>query len=266
MTEAELLFTQILSCDRVSLYLNKKNLLNKRNSSMVSSVLKRRISGEPIQYVLGKTEFMGFEFKVNKDVFIPRPETEILVETARKQLSAFSSQLSAKDILDLGTGSGCIAISLAKLLPEAKIDAIDISEKALNIARDNTRIHEVLDRLTFIQSDLFDSLAATRKQYSICVSNPPYIANGDLDKLDPAIAYEPRIALEAGEDGLYFYKIIINNVTDYLIPGGLLILELGFNQLNAVRNIFLNSKNFQILEVVKDYNNIDRIIVAKRLS
>ena len=144
MNETEFLFTEVLNCNRLSLFLNKESLLDKEKSTLIASVLKRRIKAEPIQYILGKTEFLGLEFKVNKDVFIPRPETEILVETAIRQLSALSYKLSALNILDLGTGSGCIAVSLAKLLPNAKIDAIDISRKTLEI-RLNSKLRSRLE-------------------------------------------------------------------------------------------------------------------------
>ncbi|MBU1905489.1 MAG: peptide chain release factor N(5)-glutamine methyltransferase [Candidatus Omnitrophica bacterium] len=262
MTEAELLFTQILSCDRVSLYLNKKNLLNKRNSSMVSSVLKRRISGEPIQYVLGKTEFMGFEFKVNKDVFIPRPETEILVETAVKQYSVVSRQSSVKNILDLGTGSGCIAISLAKLLPEVQITAVDISEAALDVARENAKMLEVSEKIAFLKSNLFESIG--NNKYALCITNPPYIPSAEIGFLEPEIGYEPLIALDGGIDGLDFYRRLLRDLPRYIIDGGLLIAEIGFDQKDGLRHLIEESGAFKVVEVVKDYCTLDRIVVARK--
>ncbi|PIP19956.1 MAG: peptide chain release factor N(5)-glutamine methyltransferase [Candidatus Omnitrophica bacterium CG08_land_8_20_14_0_20_41_16] len=279
MNEAELLFTQALGCDRAALYFNKRGSLNSRQAAFVSTALKRRIKGEPIQYILGKTEFMGLEFKVNKDVLIPRPETEILVETAIKIVRKFvalakggqttalwpaSSQVRKLRILDIGTGSGCIAISLAKFLPEASITATDISDKALETAKENAKFNNVEDKIVFLRSDLFESLAICDMRYAICVCNPPYIAAGEIDNLQPEIKYEPRIALDGGKDGLGFYRRIIKEAPDYLRDNGILIMEIGFGQAQAIGDIFRESGNFKILEIVKDYNNIDRVITAKR--
>ena len=263
MVEAELLFSSILNCDRLSLYLNKESLLDKDNSLFVSCVLKRRIKGEPIQYILGKTEFMGFEFKLTADVLIPRPETEILVETVIKQLSALSPQPSALKILDVGAGSGCIAVTLAKLLPAIELTATDISQAALKIAKDNAIMHKVLERIKFFRSDLFASCELGVASYDIIISNPPYIASKEIDKLQPEIKYEPRIALDGGTDGLGIYGRLIASSPRYLKKGGLLILEIGFNQGQALKNIFRKYKDFKIIEVVKDYNNIERVIVAQ---
>jgi release factor glutamine methyltransferase len=263
MVEAELLFSSILNCDRLSLYLDKESLLDKDNSLFVSSVLKRRIKGEPIQYILGKTEFMGFEFKVTADVLIPRPETEILVETVVKQLSALSPQPPALKILDVGTGSGCIAVTLAKFLPAIELTATDISQAALKIAKDNAIMHNVLKRVKFFRSDLFTSYELRVASYDIIVTNLPYIASKEINKLQPEIKYEPRIALDGGTDGLGIYRRLIASSHRYLKTGGLLILEIGFNQGQALKNIFRKYKNFKIMEVVKDYNNIERVMVAQ---
>ena len=264
MNETELLFTSILNCNRLSLYLNKDILLDKAKSSLVSSVLKRRVQGEPLQYILGKTEFMGLEFKVTTDVFIPRPETEILVETVIKQLSAISYKLSAINILDLGTGSGCIAVSLAKLLPDVNVTAIDTSQEALNIAKKNAEINAVADKIKFIQSDLLTAYSLQLTAYDIIVTNPPYIPTRDIETLQAEIRYEPRIALDGGRDGLDFYRRIIDIAVRYLKKGGFVIMEMGFNQKDAIKNIFQNSGYFEIIEFVKDYNNMDRVVIAKK--
>ncbi len=262
MTEAELLFTDILNCDRVSLYQNKKLYLGKAKSSLVSGVLKRRIHGEPLQYILGKTEFMGLEFKVTADVFIPRPETEILVETAVKLVSSVKCQVSSVNILDLGTGAGCIAISLAKFIPKAKITAIDISENAIKIAKQNALLNNV--KVNFLTSDLFSNYELRTTNYEMIIFNPPYIPTAEIETLQPEIQYEPRMALDGGKDGLNFYRRIINKAPRYLKKGGFLIMEMGFNQKDAIKNIFQKSGYFQIIESIKDYNNMDRSIIAKK--
>ncbi|MFH1355344.1 MAG: peptide chain release factor N(5)-glutamine methyltransferase [Candidatus Omnitrophota bacterium] len=263
MTEAELLFTQILDCDRVSLYLNKNNILSKKNSVIISAVMKRRISGEPIQYILGKTEFMGFELKLNKDVFIPRPETEILVETAVKYYSVVSRRSLVKSILDLGTGSGCIAISLAKLLPDSDITATDISEAALGVAIENAKLLEVSGKIAFLKSDLFESIE--NEKYALCVTNPPYIASTQISALEREIGYEPLIALDAGIDGLDFYRRLLRGLQRYIIDGGFLITEIGLNQKDNLRQLIEESGAFELVEVVKDYCTLDRIVVARKI-
>lgn len=261
MNEAELLFSEILDCSRLSLYLNKRTLLPKVKSSLVSSVLKRRIKGEPIQYILGKTEFMGLEFKVTPDVLIPRLETEILIETAIKYLSPNTYRLTPINILDLGTGSGCVAVSLAKLIKNAKITAVDISDKALSIAKENAELNNV--SIDFIQSDLFHSYDLIPNTYDLIVSNPPYIPRAEIEKLAPEIQYEPRIALDGGEDGLDFYHRIFKESAPYLRENGFLILEIGFGQKTLLENILSSSKELKIVEFLKDYNDIDRVIVIK---
>lgn len=262
MNETELVFSKVLSCNRIDLYLNRTLHLDKNKSSNISSVLKRRIKGEPIQYILAKTEFMGLEFKVTPDVFIPRPETEILVEKTIEIVKLLNCQIVK--LLDIGTGSGCIALSLAKFLPQAEIYATDISKDALQIARTNAKLNRVEDRIGFIQSDLLMTYDLQLLTYDIIVSNPPYIPTAEIDRLQPEIQYEPRIALDGGKDGLDFYRRIIDKAPRYLKKDGFLIMEMGFKQKDAIENIIQESRDFQILEFVKDYNDIDRVIVAQK--
>jgi len=262
MNEAELLFSEILNCDRASLYLKGDLRLDKDKSCFISSALKRRILGEPIQYILGKTEFMGLEFRLTPDVFIPRPETEILVETVLKvEYRAQSTEYRAK-ILDVGTGSGCIAIALVKYLSRYKIDAVDISASALAVATENAHSHKV--KVNFMQSDLFNNIHLEQTAYDIIVSNPPYIASGQLQYLQPEISYEPAIALDGGRDGLDFYRRIIKDSPHYLKEEGYLVIEIGFQQKEAIEEIFQKSPAYQIIEVIKDYHNIERVVVAKK--
>ncbi|MDD4900310.1 MAG: peptide chain release factor N(5)-glutamine methyltransferase, partial [Candidatus Omnitrophica bacterium] len=209
MTEAEILFAEVLGCDRMSLYRNRALPLNAEISKYIGTVLKRRIHGEPLQYILGKTEFMGLEFKVEPGVLIPRQETEILVEKVVQEVTKSQGHNAISlSLLDLGTGSGCIAVFLAKMFPAAKITAVDISEQALRIAKQNAILHGVDERIQFIQGNLLSPYAVRRTQYDIIVSNPPYIPSWEISQLQPEIAYEPRIALDGGEDGLDFYRKI----------------------------------------------------------
>lgn len=256
MNETELLFTDILNCDRASLYLNKEKTLDRHIAAKVSRILKRRIYGEPIDYILGKCEFMGLEFRVNQDVLIPRPETEILVEVAIKQLSACR-------ILEIGTGSGCIAVSLAKFLPKAKIVATDISEPALKVASGNAKLNNVESRISFIHCGLFYSKLLIPDSYNYIVSNPPYIPSAEIEELAPEIQYEPRIALDGGEDGLDFYRRIIQESPEFLMKEGFLILEMGFGQCENIKEIFKVCEKFEVKEIIKDYNDIERVIVGE---
>jgi release factor glutamine methyltransferase len=262
MNETELLFTDILNCNRLSLYLNKDIFLDRAKSFLVSCVLKRRIRGEPLQYILGKTEFMGLEFKVTADVFIPRPETEILVEQTIDIIKLLNCQIVK--LLDIGTGSGCITVSLAKLLPNVKITAIDISQKAIEIAQYNALLNNVSDKIRLIHSNLFTSCNLQVTGYDIIVSNPPYIPTAEIETLQPEVKYEPHIALDGGKDGLDFYRRIINKAHRYLKKDGFLIMEMGFNQKDAIKNIFQKSGYFEIIELINDYNNMDRVIIAKK--
>ncbi|MFA5157262.1 MAG: peptide chain release factor N(5)-glutamine methyltransferase [Candidatus Omnitrophota bacterium] len=255
MNEAEVLFSSVLNRSRMSLYIDRDKLLTKDESGAIAAALKRRISGEPLEYILGKTEFMGLEFKVSPAVLIPRPETEILVETV---LSCCIGGPCLK-ILDLGTGSGCIAVSLAKFLPDAEITAVDISKEALAIAAENARLNNT--KVNFMRSDLFSALPSSK--YDVIVSNPPYVSSGEITGLQPELKHEPFIALAGGSDGLDFYRHIINVAPDHLEPAGLLIMEIGFGQRRDIEGLIKGSKKFEVMKIVKDYNNIDRVIAAR---
>lgn len=265
MTEAELLFTEALDCDKISLYLEKDSILSNDKYTFISNALKRRILGEPVQYILGRTEFMGMEFRVTPDVLIPRQETEILVESVLKFASGLRLQASGLDILDIGTGSGNIAISLAKFISDAVITAVDISHKAIAVAKNNAVLNNVEEKINFINKDFFTCSLQPAACYDMIVSNPPYIPTQEINNLQPEIQYEPRIALDAGKDGLDYYRKIIKDAPCYLKDKGFLILEMGFSQRKDIENIFKKPGIFEIIEVVKDYDNIDRVIVAQKL-
>jgi len=264
MNETELLFTDILNCQRHHLYLERDLLLNREQRNFIRRALHKRIKAEPIQYILGKAEFMGLVFRVNRHVFIPRPETEILVDIAVKFVSSLKPQVSKVSILDIGTGSGCIAVSLVKCLPQVEVEATDISPQALEIARLNARLNKVGERIKFTVSDLFNSCDLRPATCDLIVSNPPYIPTPEIENLEPEVRYEPRLALDAGKDGLDFYRRIINESPSYLKPDGLLIMEMGYAQRQEIEKMIKKSNDFEVREIVKDYNKIDRVIVAKR--
>jgi release factor glutamine methyltransferase len=258
VNEAELVYSYVLNCDRLSLYLNKEKYLDRSQSAQISRIFKRRILGQPLQYILGVTEFMGLEFKADKRALIPRPETELLVGSALEKLNR--RKASRLKILDLGTGTGCIAVSIAKLLPQALIWATDISEPALQLAKENADLHKV--KVRFLRSDIFSALNKNQIKFDLIISNPPYISQGEFSGLATEIFFEPALALAAGVEGLDFYRRIIGQAAGYLKEGGFLILEMGLGQRSSIENILKKSKNFELIEVIKDYNNIERVMVA----
>ncbi len=262
MNEPELLFSQTLGCDLFTLRLNKDRRLARKESSFIASALKRRIKGEPLQYILGETEFMGLRFKLDKRVLIPRPETELIVEKAIRLVRSYGLEVRDLDVLDLGTGSGCIAVSLAKFLPEVKITATDISKEALDVARENAKLNNV--SINFLQADFFSIYNLQPMTYNLIISNPPYIAEAEIDSLQPEIRYEPRIALNGGADGLDFYRRLAVEIPCHMKEKGLLVLEMGFGQSGAVKSIFKMSGKLIEKESIRDYNNIERVLVLER--
>ena len=256
MTERELILTNILDCSRADLYLNKP-LLNERQFKQLENILLLRKQGQPLQYLLGECEFMGLCFKVSKDVLVPRPETELLVEKVIK----ISLRFKGKRIkmLDVGTGSGNIAISLAKFIPNALITAIDIELKALEVAKVNAELNNVAEKIEFVRADLFNF-----DNFDFIISNPPYITSEDIDNLQAEVQYEPRVALDGGIDGLDFYRRIIKESPLHLKNDGFLVMEMGYNQSESIKKIAKNSEIFELLDIIKDYAGIERVIILKK--
>jgi release factor glutamine methyltransferase len=215
----------------------------------------------PLQYVMGKTQFFGLDFEVNDDVFIPRPETEVLVQTV---IGIVDHEPRTTDhsfrILDLCTGCGNIAISLTKTLPSCKIFASELSEGALRVARRNAEINGLSDKIDFIKSDLFNDID---DKFDIIASNPPYIARHEFPGLQKEVLMEPRIALDGGEDGLDFYRRIIEEAPSHLNNGGYLVMEIGYGQAPLIKKIIESRQGFKFLEVKEDQYVIERIVVAQ---
>lgn len=219
--------------------------------------VKRLIAGEPLQYITGKQEFMKLNFLVTKDVLIPRADTEILVEEVIK----IAENKTNPVILDMCTGSGAIAVSLAKYVKNVKVYAIDISEKALEIAKKNAEFNGVKNNIKFIESNLFDKIKD--KKFDIIVSNPPYIETDTIKKLTKDVQNEPKIALDGGKDGLDFYRKIADNGYKFLNRQGYICLEIGYNQRIAVRKIMENKKRYVNIKCLKDLCGNDRVIAAQ---
>lgn len=237
--------------DRVSFWVNKSNLVSEEQEQEYLALIKKRSEHIPLQYITGEQEFMGLPFKVNEHVLIPRQDTECLVE---KVLPLCKN----KEILDMCTGSGCIAISLQKLGQARRTTGVDISDQALAVASENAKLNEV--DIEWIQSDLFTSIT---EKYDIIVSNPPYIESEEVMKLMPEVLiHEPRIALDGKEDGLFFYQAIVEQAKEYLSEDGWLFFEIGYNQGEAVKQL-LAKANFKEIEVIKDLSGLDRVVFGK---
>ena len=231
--------------------------MSKKEVDSYFSAIKTLRQGIPLEHITHQREFMRLNFYVDENVLIPRQDTEILVEEVIK----IAKRVNARKILDLCTGSGAIAVSLAKYHPESDITAIDISNEALKIAKKNAKINEVENQITFINSDLFSNIKP--QKFDIIISNPPYIKRYIIEKLDEQVKKEPHIALDGGEDGLDFYRKIIKESYQYLKYKAYLCLEIGYDQKIDVSNIIDKEDKFEKLYSKQDLYGMDRVIVAQ---
>lgn len=262
--EAELLMAHMLKCQRHDLYLMRDWDLDDAQAQRFFDLIYRRCEGCPIQYITNRQEFMGLEFYVDHRVLIPRADTEILVEHVIKRLSQREEPVH---ILDVGTGSGAIAVSLAIFLPGVRITAIDISAGALDVAKLNACRHGVQDRIAFLEGDLFSPLYGHYdvRSFDAVVSNPPYIPTQEIEGLDRHIRdYEPRIALDGGHDGLKFYSRLAGEGLDWLKAGGLLAVEVGYGQAQKVKSMLESTGCYGDIAIEKDLAGIERVVLAIR--
>ncbi len=291
---AELLLLHAFGRDRAWLYAHPEEVVSDENAQRFFALIARRAAGEPTQHLTGKQEFWGLEFEVTPDVLIPRPETEHVIEVALDRLAARELRAGRRQttngegfwIADVGTGSGCIAIALAKELPGAKFCATDISQKALAVARRNAVCHGVMDRVDFIESNLLEPLivsplvypafrGATRLPrvsrghspllFDAIISNPPYVGRREAATLPREVReHEPEVALYGGEEGYELYAALIAQAAQSLKPGGILVLELGHNSLPAVRPL-LDAAPWTNVGVTDDLAGIPRVLAAEKL-
>ena len=263
---AEVLLAHQLNIDRVSLYINFDQPLNESEISGYRSLIKRRLQREPLQYITGAQEFWSLDFIVNPQVLIPRPESELLVELAINQLkppNAFENH--PPKILDLGTGCGALAISLAKEVQEAKIWATDISSGALKLANLNAKKHGVADRIKFKHGDLWNPLINQDITFDIIISNPPYIACEEYNDLPPEVRdYEPRSALDGKEGGMYYIEKILKGGLHFLNTGGLILLEMAPDQTNEALSLIGQINGYGESSRIKDYSHRYRVVMAQR--
>jgi release factor glutamine methyltransferase len=265
---AEILLSHQLKTDRVNLYLNFDQPLTEKEISGYRALIKRRLLHEPIQYITGTKEFWSMDFMVDPQVIIPRPESELLVEQAVKRFGTnFTQQNRPPRILDLGTGSGVLAISVAKELPQAQIWATDLSDGALSIARRNAEKHGVADRIKFMCGDLWEPIAILDFNFDMIISNPPYIASEEYDDLAPEVRdYEPRLALDGHEGGMYFIEKILQEGLDYLSPGGWLIMEMAPDQTGKALLLAEQINGYGEKTRIKDYSHVYRVVIAQKVD
>lgn len=255
--DAEILLAHVLKCRRLDLYVNAEKILPSEAIFRFRDLMTQRVEKIPVAYLTGTKEFMGLSFAVNEKVLIPRPETEILTEI----VGEFLRERGGGDFADLGAGSGAIFVSILKFVKSARASAVDISSEALKVAKFNAEKFHVEDRAEFFCGDLFEPLEG--RIFDAIVSNPPYIPTRELESLQAEVQREPKSALDGGADGLDFYRRIISDAPKFLINGGLLAVEVGFNQSSAVKNLFEREKFFAV-NVVKDLSGINRVVAGIR--
>jgi release factor glutamine methyltransferase len=293
--QTELLLAHLLKLPRMKLYLNFERALTAAETDVLRELIKRRGQREPLQHIVGSTSFCSYEIAVNRHALVPRPETELLAEFGWQFLQGragtpLPAGRRAEDCapyqaLDFGTGTGCIAITLAAKCPQAKVIAMDISAEALALAKENAAVNKVAERIEFLQGDGFSALtgasergrparefaeadtrASRPRSFDLIISNPPYIPSAEIATLQPEVRdFDPRAALDGGTDGLVFYRKLAAEAKPFLKPDGKIMLEFGDGQADAIKTIFENEK--WIVEAVKeDYSQRERILIAKSSS
>lgn len=264
LLDVEVLLCDVLNTDRLHLIINKEQCITDAQLEVFEGYVEKRLAGVPVQYIIRSQEFMGMEFYVEEGVLIPRPDTEILVETILEWVKEKHETKNVR-IADIGAGSGAISVSLAKLLDSAFVYATDISPKALKITKINSQKQQVENRMEFLSGDLLTPLRELGiNNLDVLVSNPPYIPTEDIGKLQIEVAcYEPAIALDGGVDGLDFYKRLINEGWHFLKKGGLLAFEVGHDQALSVKNLIMINGKYNNIKIINDLAGIQRVLTAE---
>lgn len=258
--DAEILLAHARGCPRIQLYTNFDEPLTDAQRATMRDLVKRRAAAEPVAYLVGHREFFGLDFLVTKDVLIPRPDTETLIVEAIELLKP----QTAPRVLDVGTGSGCIAVSLAMNCPKAEVTAIDLSEPALAIARQNAEKHAVSSRIRFLHGDLLAPLSAD-EQFDLIASNPPYIPSAEIETLDADVRlHEPRSALDGGQNGLDVICRLVTAARQHLVPQGKLLIEISGEQADAVTQLLAANGHYDDIAVLKDLAKQPRVVRAAR--
>ena len=258
--DSEIILAHTLNLSRTDLWTQDKRVLSESEKKIAKKNVERRLNREPVSLIVGHQEFWSLDFVVDGNVLTPRPETELVIETALNCISSRNAR-----ILDLGTGSGVLAVPMAKEVPECKVSAIDIDPNTLSIAKENAVRHGVADRIEFVCADLIKSTWSGC--FSIILSNPPYIKSADIKKIMPEVLnYEPEKALDGGITGLAFYRAIIPMAIDRLEENGFLILEIGHDQADEVTALLNNFSCYQNIKVIQDYSGYDRVVKAQKTN
>lgn len=253
---SKMLLKSVLNVETTYLIINSEKEITKEIENKYKKGINDLKSGKPLQYITNKQEFMGLDFYVDENVLIPQPDTEILVEEVLKKIEKLNGKTN---VLDICTGSGAIGVSIAKNATNVNVTMSDISENALKVAQKNAKINEVLDKCKFIKSNMFENI---KEKYDVIVSNPPYIKSKIIKTLEKEVQNEPLIALDGGEDGLDFYKIIIQTAYKHLKENGILALEIGYDQKEEVINLIEESNKYINIYCKKDLAGNDRIIIC----
>lgn len=257
--DAEILLAHVLNCRRLDLYIDSEKKLPLETIFRFNELINRRLNKIPVAYLTGTREFMGLSFAVNENVLIPRPDTEILTEFVGEYLRKLGKTVN---FVDIGTGSGAIAVSILKFVKNSRAAMVDISAEALKVAKFNAEKFNVDDRAEFFCGDMF--LPIKGRIFDAIVSNPPYIPTNDIKNLQAEVKNEPKLALDGGIDGLNFYRRIISDAPNFLTAGGLLAVEIGINQAETVKNLIAADKNFTDAEIFRDLSGIERVIAVYR--
>lgn len=262
--EAEVLLAEALGCQRIELYTRFDEVPESEPVTKYRDWVKRRAAGEPVAYIVGHREFYSLKFSVNSSVLIPRPETEHVVVAAIEACKEIDDRPIR--ILDVGTGSGCIAVALAKHIEKVKIGAIDLSPDAIEVARQNIDQHDVADRIKCFTGDLIEALPAGSQPVHLIVSNPPYIGSNEQGTVDPNVdQFEPAMALYGGEEGTEVIERLVTQAIDFLVPNGFLIFETSPIIMDACVDLVNGCGQFASCNVVKDYSGHRRVVVARKV-
>lgn len=259
--DAEVLLADLLDMERIKLYVNFDYPLSQKEIDRYREMILRRAHHYPVAYITGHKEFMSLDFYINENVLVPRPETELLVEEIISICE--KREIEAPNIVDVGTGSGVIMVSLGHYLQKARILGVDVLDEALEVARKNISKYDLGERLKVVRGDLLSPLLKRKKDnVDIIVSNPPYISKEEFKDLSPEVKKEPKTALDGGKKGLEIYKKLIPQASHALRSGGFMILEIGYQQAEDIKSLL--GGNWQNIVIKKDYGDCDRILIAEK--
>lgn len=263
--DAEVLLMHSLNTGRINLHLISDKILNVKEREIYKGCIERRLKREPVAYITGHKEFMSLDFKLTKAVLVPRPETEILVEETLREYAKKKDKSNSIRILELGTGSGIIAVSLAKEIKHITLVSTDISLEIIKVAVENAHLHKVNDKITFFVGRYLQGVKQKGNQFDFIVSNPPYLSKSDWESAQPEIReHEPPDSFLGGEDGMDFYRTIITDTSNLLSEDGCLILEVGIGQAEIVSDMIKKTASYSRVKLIEDLSGIKRVVKAQK--